>query len=59
MELEKRAHKTNVLTDSEDLPWHKPEIEQLTVSLDTASTPLASGPDFVTHGFNTSGPTGG
>ncbi len=32
------------------LPWHKPEIERLTVSIDTAES-IHSGPDGATLGL--------
>ncbi len=58
MDMEKHSTETNVLTDKHDLSWHKPEIERLAVSLDTANE-TGSGPDFSTHGLNIAAPTGG
>ncbi len=34
----------------ERLPWHKPAVERLTVSIDTAES-IHSGPDGLTHGL--------
>ncbi len=39
------------------LPWHKPQIQRLLISLDTANA-KGSGPDAVTHGPNFTVPTG-
>jgi len=33
----------------QQLPWRKPEIERLVISLDTGNS-KGSGPDFETHG---------
>lgn len=35
----------------QQLPWHKPEIARLTISLDTGNS-IGSGPDGSTHGLN-------